>query len=326
MNSEQPSPRPSPALREREEPGEAGRVRAGSSADPVNIGLIGKGARRTLSGHAPGRVIAVFKRSLYVETPGGLACLGAASLGAGPLNALSDRADGLDEPLAGLSVGAPVRIDGLRIDIDGRLSFSLDRATDWRPARGPWSVDRLGPGVAALLDLALGRAPADGLAPVTFRGEGPPQMIAATAAFRDWLDDLATAGPVADPPFDAEGLIGLGPGLTPAGDDYLGGALVALRAFGRADIADPLGTWVLAAARHRTTTISRAHLALAAAGEGAEALHVILEALAGGRIDRLAAGLDRIDSIGHTSGWDALAGAVAACAALDVFGRTSNAG
>ena len=37
---------------------------------------------------------------------------------------------------------------------------------------------------------------------------------------------------------EAEQLIGLGPGLTPSGDDYFGGMLVALRLTGRGVQAD----------------------------------------------------------------------------------------
>ena len=58
----------------------------------------------------------------------------------------------------------------------------------------------------------------------------------------------------------------------------------------------------------RTNAISSAHLRCASAGAGHEALHVILNDLLRGEIDSLRDDLDRIDSIGHCSGWDALAG------------------
>jgi hypothetical protein len=66
--------------------------------------------------------------------------------------------------------------------------------------------------------------------------------------------------------------------------------------------ADGLWRWLKPRLNNRTSAISAAHLAAAAAGEGHEALHRVLN----GELD-----LDALDAVGHTSGWDALAGAVA---------------
>lgn len=101
-----------------------------------------------------------------------------------------------------------------------------------------------------------------------------------------------------------EALIGLGPGLTPAGDDFVGGAMIALRAFGHEDAADRIAAWALPLAQERTSRISRAHLECAARGEGHEALHDWLNGFAPADLARLA-------RIGHTSGLDAAVGAAA---------------
>jgi len=78
------------------------------------------------------------------------------------------------------------------------------------------------------------------------------------------------------------------------------------------DAAARLAGWALPLAATATGRISRAHLACAAEGECGETVHeAILALLEGGLPD-----LDRIDAIGHTSGWDALAGAVLALRAL----------
>ena len=121
-----------------------------------------------------------------------------------------------------------------------------------------------------------------------------------------WLRD-----PAGEPPAAIATLLGLGSGLTPAGDDALGGALIALRLFGRADTADRLAAWLLPLARTATSDISCAHFSAAAEGEGAAALHDTLAALAADDAS-LDDGVARLDRIGHSSGWDALAGAVAA--------------
>jgi hypothetical protein len=126
-------------------------------------------------------------------------------------------------------------------------------------------------------------------------------------AFLDWLAHGARA-PAARA---ANALIGLGPGLTPAGDDFVGGALIALRAAGHAAFADRVAAWALALAEEGTGKISRAHLRCAAAGEGHEALHALLANL-GKQRQAIECSLAALARIGHSSGLDAAAGALLA--------------
>jgi hypothetical protein len=105
-----------------------------------------------------------------------------------------------------------------------------------------------------------------------------------------------------------ETLIGLGPGLTPSGDDFLGGVLIALRALGWPDVSDTVGRWLLGRANTRTHPISYAHLRCAADGAGAAVLHDALAALMSPGAPGLRARLDAVAAMGHSSGWDALAG------------------
>ena len=95
-------------------------------------------------------------------------------------------------------------------------------------------------------------------------------------------------------------LLGLGPGLTPAGDDVLAGALVALRT--AADpAADTLAATVEAAdPATRTTTLSAALLTHATRGECVPELAGFLDAL-DGRAD-LTNALARLRAVGGTSG------------------------
>ena len=124
----------------------------------------------------------------------------------------------------------------------------------------------------------------------------PASIRPQAAAFLAWLSGAGA-------PDDS--LIGLGPGLTPAGDDFVGGAMIALRAFGQSALAGRVAAWALPLAKERTNRISRAHLQCAAAGEGHEALHDFLKTFGKEELDRLA-------RVGHTSGLDAAAGALLA--------------
>jgi hypothetical protein len=144
---------------------------------------------------------------------------------------------------------------------------------------------------------AKNRIPAEGLGGLVIGAHNALSGHAQPAldALERWLVGNALAD-------EAQQLIGLGPGLTPSGDDYLGGMLVALRLTGRSMQAEGLWRWLQPRLKARTSAISAAHLAAAAAGEAHEALHRVL----GGDPD-----LEGLDGVGHCSGWDALAGAVA---------------
>jgi len=129
----------------------------------------------------------------------------------------------------------------------------------------------------------------------------PPHAAADLAALHS-----AARGRV---PPEGLGVLVLGPGLTPSGDDFLGGVMLALHHVHRA--AQARGLWRSLEPRlSRTAPISAAHLAAAAAGEGHEALHAALLHLFQ-REPGWPAALDALDAIGHCSGWDALAGAAA---------------
>lgn len=233
----------------------------------------GRFAWEALQG-AEGEVCALFRRSFYLRCPGErYACVGDRSVGNGPLNALVP--------------------DLVLPRLGDRVGVSFSRAKPWQP---PLPV----PGQPQLekLKAAAGeRVPAEGFGCLVIGKHNALSSHAQPAldALERWLVGNAIAE-------EAAQLIGLGPGLTPSGDDYLGGMLVALRHTGRTMQADGLWRWLQPHLRERTSAISAAHLAAAAAGEGHEALHAVLN----GELD-----LDALDAVGHTSGWDALAGAAA---------------
>jgi hypothetical protein len=99
----------------------------------------------------------------------------------------------------------------------------------------------------------------------------------------------------------ARPLLGLGPGLTPAGDDLLAGLLVGLA--GRPDLRDPLADAVTRHAPGRTTWLSTELLRLAAEGLAAPPVVAVADALAGHGPDHaLAEALPDLLAMGHTSG------------------------
>lgn len=120
----------------------------------------------------------------------------------------------------------------------------------------------------------------------------------------DALDALQRADPAAVP-----ALLGLGPGLTPLGDDVLGGWLattVATRHPGRAAVSSAVGL----TAADRTTKVSATLLACAARGEVVPELRNLLAALGGGTPTAVEESLAALLDVGDTSGAGALLGTV----------------
>jgi hypothetical protein len=128
------------------------------------------------------------------------------------------------------------------------------------------------------------------------------------------LDALHRSDPAAVP-----ALLGLGPGLTPLGDDVLGGWLatsVATRHPGREAVASA----VALTARERTTTVSATLLACAARGEVVPELRRLLAAVGAGDTSDVQQALDALVAVGDTSGAGALLGTVIALESLATRG------
>ena len=186
----------------------------------------------------------------------------------------------------------------LRLD-DGRI-VALETGSGAALPISATVADLAGIGVGATVHLG-GRAPrrwwSSDVTPVQ------PQPIAShhLAARLDLLDppgdphERALVGRSALD--DPSALVGLGPGLTPAGDDLVAGALVALRAIGRQAEAGRIGESIDVA---RTTPISAALLVEAGHGRAARSLLGLVRALDGRHdLDRA---LDGLLAVGATSG------------------------
>jgi hypothetical protein len=103
-------------------------------------------------------------------------------------------------------------------------------------------------------------------------------------------------------------LAGLGEGLTPSGDDFLLGVMVALWSTYPAATAAQLAACLAQAAVPRTTLLSAAWLEAAARGEAAASWHALLEALIGDDTAAMCRASSCILQAGHSSGMAALAG------------------
>lgn len=289
-----------------------------SPSTPTAV-AIGRAAARALLHNTRGHVLAVFSCGCYLQAPdGSLAFVGLPALGRCPLNVIVDIPDWLER----VRPGDEWRRRNTQIVIGGSTAFALPNVDPWRPPPAP---GRPPPDVAlvTLTKFASRQAPTSGLGPTVvpmllgnaIATSAQPLLAVAAGplnALRDWVSSDAWG----KPPAEAVKLLGLGPGLTPAGDDALSGALLALQAFGEPVAARSLSDFLGAVAIAATSAISRAHLACAIDGEGHECLHALFTALASAEPDAIAFAADRVTAIGHSSGWDALAGVAAVLAGL----------
>ncbi|MEO3813914.1 DUF2877 domain-containing protein [Sphaerisporangium sp. B11E5] len=268
------------------------RVRHRTPANVQAFGAASTALRPALeSPRRPARVLAVFPLGMYLEIrtedePSVVAVV------TGEATRLPN-AMVLGDPLPPASAGDEAAVGDGCVEI-GRVTVRVRRWWDPAPPLGPVGADRLARALPRFTEIceASGRRP--GLP------SGGAGAMLAEGCHRGSLATAITA---------AEQLMGLGPGLTPSGDDMLAGLLVALRHLGGSAgvrravwLADWLAATVAFDAGTRTTPISATLLHCAARGEACVDALAVLRGVAGRR--PLEPALRRLLQIGHTSGAD----------------------
>ncbi|MDA1324675.1 MAG: DUF2877 domain-containing protein [Proteobacteria bacterium] len=277
----------------------------------------GRQALDILTANDAGRVAALFEHSFYIAFDKKWVCLGAGCLPMGPLNVRTSAPDGVVWASCGLHIDEPVLSSSGSLWVGQALEFSVGDVVPWTPpAPPPWTALTVKAGLDGLNRLVV-MAADEGLAGFVL---GDPARVArnrVTAAARQPIDVLSRAVEcafrelplkISDTEEAVIDLLGLGPGLTPSGDDFLGGMLIALAILPVPTLRAHLQDVIEGQARQRTNAVSFAHLRAAGSGEGHEALHEIFNSLLGGKMSALPVHVGAINTIGHSSGWDALAG------------------
>jgi hypothetical protein len=128
--------------------------------------------------------------------------------------------------------------------------------------------------------------------------------------FESWLHGALDVNvPTVVSPAPIADLIGLGPGLTPSGDDFLVGALALLDALAERKAHAALARAIAAIPRGSTSALSECLLKTAAAGHlSADLCCAVSAVVAGNAVQAVAA----IRKIGHSSGWDMMVGILTA--------------
>ncbi len=250
----------------------------------VSIGRKARAARAASGGSA--RPLAAFPDAPYFDAAGEIVWVGPR------LPARHPRAVLTAQPV---ERRATVSFDALPGEAwSGALPAQAGRAVvtgAWRQLAG--ALERLGAprGFGALLTGGTPAFPLD---------LAVPRVHALAAAYR--ADDAPAVYET------SRALLGLGTGLTPSGDDLAGAALFGRMLVDRGAPWRGIGARLASDARTASHAISAALLADLVAGETFEPLHALADALAA---DDAAAAFEAaraLVALGHSSGWDMLAG------------------
>lgn len=241
-------------------------------------------------------------------------------LGNGPLSLVIPPLSG--DSLGGLSDGAPISSTGSRLLVSENLTVGLEQAMLWDPKAYPAlgaNPEALYRSLGVVYQTATARSPSQSLArllPYVHEEDLPKPLQVIShfprchALIAGLLDSLGRRSRRSLKVVTSS-LAGLGPGLTPAGDDFLAGILLALALTQEhradAELAEIAGL-LLETAAPRTHEISAAYLRAAYAGEASERWHALIGALSAGNGVEAAAAAEAVMKFGETSGADMLAG------------------
>jgi hypothetical protein len=229
----------------------------------------------------------------------------------------------MDWRASGIRLHEPVAIAASEIRVAKQFRFPLTRAIAWSPEPVAEAIDPAAAafGLAAFRKAFSSRPIEDGIGrfidPAYYPERRHSECRAANVPIseaRRWLArafgrrqmasraDLQWAGK----------LTGLGVGLTPSGDDFLGGMMIALHSLGNPEICRALWNSVRPCAENSTNTISLALLRAASEGLGSASIHMSVSGILRSDIEAIHGSMPGLDRIGHSSGWDAMTGATVA--------------
>lgn len=293
----------------------------------IEVGCI---AQPSLIAGTEFRVASVFTRSCYlVSVTGDWICLLPETATADPLGVRLRVSGGVNWHASGVAAGMHCWCGVSALHVGAGLAIHLSDAPTWTPpAPPPCNRVSLMRGLTCLDASAMTRVAGDkqGLLSLVYPAAGYADRLAHAAdptvrALRAWLRQALPAATVMAPPA-LDSLVGLGPGLTPSGDDFIGGVLATLYQLGYQPVAERLYETAAPLAAQSGNPISAAYLAAAARGAANADIHRGLHAVLNGDMDEIGEALRAIGGIGHTSGFDTFAGVIVTlrCVAEFEFG------
>jgi Protein of unknown function (DUF2877) len=306
-----------------------GTIRTNLQIPPCRVNMIGEAASDMLSTGRGGRVLACVSQAAYLVLETGELLWQAV-----PTVPLHRRGLRVSLPLPSLAEGASFWIrDGVLLT-DSGTALEFGSAPVWKTPRLPageavalarlpglltsvylsfleWPKPAgMGNLIPAILQAAFQPSryePAGGETPLRENFWPLVRSIVVACLKQDFDLILENAAP----------LVGLGSGLTPSGDDFLGGLFFAIELLRQTyPKLQQLRTWnnanFILQCQSQTNLISFNFLKDLAAGYALEPLHSFANALFSGQpADRCLPFAGELVGVGHSTGWDLLAGFLA---------------
>jgi hypothetical protein len=258
----------------------------------INVISIAPDARDWLTTSREARILHVFDQACnLINERREIVSVVTPEIGNGPFNLVVD-VDVRFTKLLDAQTSVSIRVDGLDL---GDLILSTGNATIWCP-RPDWEK--------LYSEKEKIRKQLESLSIAVTQPQLPDTLISdfgsALAAA-----DISTAVKITSQ------LAGLGIGLTPAGDDFIFGALLGAWIVHPTRVAAVLANKIVNTAMPLTTSLSAAWLRSAGKAETGILWHDFFDSLVSTDPNRIQFVTDRIISVGETSGADALTGFIA---------------
>jgi hypothetical protein len=306
-------------------------LKAVARLDPLvvrqrSITSVGQTAHSRLTPSAKGRVHSAYRGAVNLLLPKGLVSVVPRSAGRGPLSlVLADWNPSKDSDV-GFKTGQQVIVkdEAIWVGESERLSFA--HAQVYRPSRifnrNVLALDDIRRNVTRARDLIQSEGRLDGLGVLLpLIGGSPPVTSSNTSPFMSTALRSATRLVSALGSRDTreisragEGLLGLGIGLTPSGDDLLCGVCVALVLGSENGLKIPGGFQpVFAKIAHaggRTTRLSQEYLEQASRGKANEKVTDFVSAVYTSNENDVVRSLSVLLAMGETSGTDTALGVI----------------
>ncbi len=273
------------------------------------------------------QVIATFKRCFYCrDNRENIICIGQAEIGKGPFTLLCSAES--PWPEHAIAPNMPIRVRKNQMLLEGpAVLFDLHGAQVWNKSLRTISGkdDRLLTDIRWIAGKVVSDAPAESLGmvlssffPVNVQKIKPSSSILTASLHKSFVEVIAEVRrlPLLLPGGQCNTslaevlcrLIGLGPGLTPSGDDFLAGIVMGLFKAGQEDEAAWLAHYFHRTARGRVTAISLAFYRALSEGLVVELYHQFLDSIGTGEYLHLERLLKQVSRFGGTSGWDTITG------------------
>jgi len=301
-------------------------MESSSIFERASLSSIGEKAKHVLVLSSHGKILASFSSAVYLNSSQKeLFWLTAEG---DPMHRRGVEVRGV---LPGPAKGSTYRIQDGALELEGGFQLDLNLPDVWRPecvrSEGLPDLSEISQTLLATMTSLedfpspkgfgcflpeIAHMVGDGSAPLEIYPESPVLHLA-WPSIREFIAAVS-AHDHAQALQSASQLIGLGEGLTPSGDDFVGGILFTWKTLAgvykkSSEFSQGNLESLLAHAKRNTNIISYTILADHVFGHGSEVLHQLINALLVGEpLERLNNIVSRAVAVGHSTGWDILAG------------------